>query len=626
MNAHAESLLAVFKAKQCLEVPLFQRQYTWNREQQWELLWEDISHKFNDYLRGDTEAPPHFLGAIILDQRLTPTGYVTKRQVIDGQQRLTTFQIFIAAFRDYCSAMRHQSLAEECNEYLMNKGILSELQSDRYKIWPTHSDRQQFIDTIDRQLLESVSESYGDKSHKIPRMIEAYFYFYQAISGYFDEDNEESHRAQGIGSADVSCALEKCFLALQNALRVVIIDLVEGDDAQVIFETLNGRGQPLLPADLLRNHIFLRALRQGESVEHLYAEYWKNFDSDFWREEIGRGRQARPHIDLFFQHFLASKQIKQIPIRHLFMNYKYWIEKSNPFESVENELACLSRQAKRFTRIVKPSDGDPLFSISNFLLDFDLSTVYPLLLWLLEEADIEEKEWNCISEIIESYAVRRTICGLTTRSYNRVFLGLMRHLSKENVTPTSIGSFFLAQKGPSSRWPDDQEFRDAWQTRPVARTMNNSQMVHVLRRLNDYLIDRKTERVKIAGRLSVEHILPRHWTQHWPLSDGRRGLNREQMRDLSADMELVHSTRFRDDKLETIGNVTILTHELNAAISNGPWAKKKEEIGKYSVLSINRELLRVDAWNEDTINERSQNLFEIAVRVWPDLVALPAVS
>lgn len=98
------------------------------------------------------------------------------------------------------------------------------------------------------------------------------------------------------------------------------------------------------------------------------------------------------------------------------------------------------------------------------------------------------------------------------------------------------------------------------------------------------------------------------------------------MRDLSADMELVHSTRFRDDKLETIGNVTILTHELNAAISNGPWAKKKEEIGKYSVLSINRELLRVDAWNEDTINERSQNLFEIAVRVWPDLVALPAVS
>ena len=87
-----------------LEVPLFQRQYVWSRDTQWEPLWEDISRKFTEFLRGRKDGPVHFLGAMVLDQKQTPTTHVDKRQVIDGQQRLTTLQIFIAAFRDFCRA------------------------------------------------------------------------------------------------------------------------------------------------------------------------------------------------------------------------------------------------------------------------------------------------------------------------------------------------------------------------------------------------------------------------------------------------------------------------------------------------------------------------------------------
>ena len=618
MNAHEESLLAVFQPKQCLEVPLFQRQYTWNREQQWELLWEDISLKFHEYIQGETEAPPHFLGAIILDQKRSPTVRVIKRQIIDGQQRLTTFQIFIAAFRDYCNVAEHSDLAEECTGYLINTGMLSKLESDRYKVWPTHSDRSQFVDIIDGESLEKVREKYDNRSHGIPRMVAAYLYFHREISRYFDEE-KKSDDANDEHSTVLYDKLEKCFQALQDALRVVIIDLAIGDDPQVIFETLNGRGQPLLPADLLRNHIFLRALKNEESVERLYDEYWKEFDHGFWRKETGRGMQRRPYIDLFFQHFLAGKQIKEIPIRHLFMRYKYWIEKSNPFKSVEDELACLSRQGVRFSRIVRPSHSDPLFSIASFLLAFDLSTVYPVLLWLLEETDIEDRDWEFISEILESYAVRRAICGLTTRNYNRVFLSLMRHLSQSEVTAESMRSFFSTQEGPSSRWPDDREFRNAWLTRHVSRTMNSSQMVHILRRLNDHSYNRKTEGVKIDGKLSIEHILPRNWIQHWLLPDGRKGLEREQMRDLSADPTLVHATGYRDDLLDTIGNLTILTQALNSDVSNGPWITKKRKLDHYSILPINKELQKFDAWNEDTIKQRSDQLFGIAIRVWPDL-------
>lgn len=95
MRANAIPLLAIFETKTRLEVPLFQRQYVWGREQQWEPLWEDISRKFEDYLAGRKDGPVHFLGAMVLDQKQTATGHVEKRQVIDGQQRLTTLQIFL---------------------------------------------------------------------------------------------------------------------------------------------------------------------------------------------------------------------------------------------------------------------------------------------------------------------------------------------------------------------------------------------------------------------------------------------------------------------------------------------------------------------------------------------------
>jgi hypothetical protein len=89
------------------EVPLFQRQYVWGREQQWEPLWEDVARKFAEFLEGRQDAPVPFLGAMVLDLMQTPASHVEKRQVIDGQQRLTTLQILLSAFRDFCRDRRH---------------------------------------------------------------------------------------------------------------------------------------------------------------------------------------------------------------------------------------------------------------------------------------------------------------------------------------------------------------------------------------------------------------------------------------------------------------------------------------------------------------------------------------
>src|SRR5437763_657294 len=118
MNANAAAILDIFQNKIRLEVPLFQRQYVWGPAQQWQPLWEDLCRKFTDHLDGRIDAPVHFLGAMVLDQKQTPITHVDRRQVIDGQQRLTTLQLFLAAFRDFCSENGCTELAEECNTHL----------------------------------------------------------------------------------------------------------------------------------------------------------------------------------------------------------------------------------------------------------------------------------------------------------------------------------------------------------------------------------------------------------------------------------------------------------------------------------------------------------------------------
>lgn len=435
MNANARPILAIFETKLRLEVPLFQRQYVWNRERQWEPLWDDISRKFTDYLEGRKDAPVHFLGAMVLDQKQTPTTHVEKRQVIDGQQRLMTIQVFLATFRDFCREQGSIDLAEEAASFTVNRGMMADAEVDRFKVWPTFSDRRHFVDVVTSgspEELEAryplIRQKYARKPDPRPRLVDAYLFFYEALRQYFVDGDPELMVAVDLPIAN---RLEECFQSLKDALKVVVIDLAQDDDAQVIFESLNARGEPLLPADLLRNYIFLRAARQGEPQESLYDQYWRGFDDDFWRTEIRQGRLTRPRSDLFMQHFLASHRTEDIPIRHLYAEYKYWIEKFRPFETIEEELQLLSRQGRDYKKILDPARDDVLYEFASFLQTFDISTVLPLLLYLAR-LDLSRQEWERICRILESYVVRRAVCGGTTKNYNRVFLRLIRFLQQQD--------------------------------------------------------------------------------------------------------------------------------------------------------------------------------------------------
>ena len=620
MDANAVPLLNVFERKVRLEVPLFQRQYVWEREVQWEPLWEDISRKFSQQLDGAVDSPPHFLGAMVLDLKQTPITHVERRQIIDGQQRLTTFQIFLAAFRDFAAAEGCEPLAQECDKYLLNSGMMNDASVEQFKVWPTQLDRSQFSDVV---LSKSKSEilakhplnrrKWARHPDPRPKMVEAYLYFFEQLSQYFKGVGLESPvRAD----ESLSSRLEKCFHALRSSLKVVVIDLGKDDDPQVIFETLNARGAPLLPADLMRNYIFLRAARENEDQEQLYNQFWKPFDDDFWREPVDQRRRDRPLSDLFMQYFVSSRRCVDVAVKHLYVEYKFWIEKEHPFAKARDELATLARQGADFKRLVSPPPGDVCERLSEVLRAFEVGTAFPLLLAILDTRPTDE-ELGRIGGVLESYVVRRSVAGLSTKNYNRVFLQLTRALKGAPMTASSVEQYLSGLVGPSVEWPTDGTFHDSWLNEPAYELMGSARTSFILQRLNEALLDSRGERVRIESPLTVEHILPQDWLENWPLSDGSTGMNAWELQQASTGDERSEATRTRDRLVQSMGNLTLLTQPLNSSVSNNDWEAKKEELLKASILTINQQLRTFEDWNEASIQTRGESLYELAIALWP---------
>ncbi|KWT65530.1 protein of unknown function DUF1524 RloF [Hyphomicrobium sulfonivorans] len=624
MHADVASILFIFESKRILEVPLFQRQYVWSEEKHWTPLWEDIKRKFTDYLEGRKDFPPHYLGALVLDQKQTPTTHVERRLIIDGQQRLTTFQIFLAALRDFALAAGEEEIAKECESFIFNTGMMNEPDVEKFKVLPTQKDRDQFKDVITAR-----SRTAIDKLHPLkkkprarkydprPQMIEAYAFFYASLCDYFNGTPDEPAIA---AEAPLNDRLKECILALKAGLKLVVIDLDQDDDAQTIFETLNARGEPLLPADLLRNNIFLRAKQNQEDAEALHKLYWSAFDDDFWRVEVKQGRLSRPRSDLFLQHYLGSQVQREIPINHLFVEYRGWLKnKKPPFAKVADELDLLARQGKAFRRIMAPETADVFYRLGTFLNAFEIGTAHPLLLTLIEMG-VGNQEIQEMSRSLESYMMRRAVCGLTNKNYNRVFLAAAKKLRDEGATPGVLEQFLSEQSGESTNWPNNRTFATALRGRDLYNGLQPRRCAFLLRRLNDHLYHNKMDVVTIESELTVEHLMPQNWVGHWLLPDGRSGLSQislERMLDDPDSKDLIEASEKRDALAQTLGNLTLLTSPLNASISNSAWDVKHNALIQHSMLPISVELRTEETWDEAKIAARSERLAQKAIEIWP---------
>ena len=627
-------------------VPIYQRHYVWSREKQLQPFWDDIRTKAIECLDGRERRFSHFMGAVVLEARGNySAGRIPTFQVVDGQQRLTTFQIFLAAARDYAIISGFSNSAERISDYLLNDKphLMQEPNVEILKVWPTQYDRSLFIDIIRTNRAELRKKYYmhfyanKDKIYNyksVPNLLSGYGFFFEKImhavesddlDGEFSDSTNNDQNINLPNQKDREIKFDAIWQALVEEFKVVEIVLEDGDDAQVIFETLNERGQPLLAADLIRNNIFQRAEAAGENAEELFASHWKFFEDAFWEVEEKQGRYKKARIEFFLTNFLAAKIAGEINLSKIFSEYKSHLKASYKsklprYKTVVKELEDLVKYGKIYKEIIERSSGTSLATFSVKLQPWDVTTLYPLVLRIWASAELESTDKDYCLKTLLNLIIRRHICGLTAKNYNKFFLSVLSHLDEQGWSKSNFTQFLLDNKAESGRFPRDEEFKEKWLYSPSYSLLQPSRTRAVLEEIELVKRTRFHETDQLSENLTVEHVLPRNWSEFWPLTSGEVPTPEQlhaayftSIEDDSITGKIVRRKRL----LQNFGNLTILTQPLNSSVSNGPYNTKKKYLEAHSLLVLNREITKSEIWNEETIIKRSESLYDVAIELWP---------
>ncbi|RIH81368.1 hypothetical protein Mterra_03212 [Calidithermus terrae] len=327
-----------------------------------------------------------------------------------------------------------------------------------------------------------------------------------------------------------------------------------------------------------------------------------------------QGRLARGRLDLFLFHFLTYKLASDINLNNLFDAFRGWWSRQE--RSTEEGLRELRRNSDAYRELLEPDPSTRLGAFAERLLRMELSTVYPVLLYLLVEAGLQGAELDAALDDLESYLVRRFVAGLETSNYNRYFVGLIQHLrGRGGQAREALREYLLQGSSPSTRWPGDEEFARAWLHAPAYRRMRSRGTEMVLRALEQRLHTKYQERIEIRDGLTVEHVLPQKWRQRWPAPAASPSPD-EAPEDRRARL------------LHTFGNLTLLTQALNTRNRNDAYALKRGLITRQSALRLNLYFRDVEEWGEEQILERGRRLFELALETWrfPEGAPQPVVN
>ena len=454
MDAKPLSLGKIFGEKQRFVVPVYQRTYEWTVSKQLEPLFSQIEEKAKEYLATGRVAFSHYMGALLLIPDGDPVfGRVQVFNVVDGQQRLTTFHILFAALHRLAVDYGMLDIAKQLAQLitLEQTASFSRQPTDRFKLEPTKFDRQLFRDLIDLDR-PGLRAKYPDQFYKNGKPLEAarkplaaYHFFlreadeflWDGIEGPIDEEKKPT--------------IESRLLALSTILyedfRLIVITLSKDDDAQVIFETLNSGGAPLAAMDLVRNDVFHRALRQGASEDDI-VQQWSIFENEFWKTEATQGRIKKPRMDFFLAHVLSAETGNVPLLSELFSEYKQFVA-GRGFATTQEELSVLTKYVGVYRELVDPQAEGEIARLARRLMVFDVSTAYPLVM-TIAVADASDETKDRLYSLTASYVIRRVLCGLTPKSYNRTFVDLADWLKTNGVTEASFAEFFKGHEAETN--------------------------------------------------------------------------------------------------------------------------------------------------------------------------------
>lgn len=664
MQPSKTTVIGLFNAPFQYQIPIFQRGYVWTLEKQVAPLWLDIQNQADALLERQQLAPAaaaamkplpkHFLGSIVMTPVPNAFGRVPMYEVIDGQQRSTTLHLLLLALRHAAQDSDQMAVAQMAAAVVRNPGPYMVDANDHHKVWPTQAGRQEMQALHAANSVAQVCAAYpardGRNRIERPLMVQTFLYLYHACRAYLHgvDLSSPAPRADGVdpdrshsdalvaalrntnavapvaaaGKADVLRA-QALYMALADQVQLMTLSLDVDDDPQVIFETLNARGEPLLASDLVRNFLFLEAARQGQAVDTLYASYWSDFDqvatgkntvtaNRYWRDKEKQGRLLHPRIDLFFYHYTVLRCQESTLVGHVFQAFKSWWLQAP--RDLETELQRIQTSSRHFEELISPKGTGYLAEFARLLKALDVGTVTPVVLALRERLADDSAELQQALGDLASYLVRRSVCGLTTNSYSRFFLRVLQAVGTAKEPHEALRQALLGATAASECWPGDQQFGDQWLTRPVYTELKAGKVCALLRALEYAARGAKQGSQHVPTALTVEHVMPQSWDkvpayQVAGMDDAQR-----QVRQLA---------------LHGFGNLTLLTSALNSSVSNGPFADSPDGqgnmvLGKRSLLGQSVLLLNtawfhhsdLQQWDEAAMRTRGLALQRAALLLW----------
>lgn len=566
MKAGSSNINSIFNGSRLLQIPFFQRSYVWERP---------LLERFLESME-EASIPnkSYFLGTLILKQSSTTSnsGVGDIRTVIDGQQRLTTLLLFLKILCNRCNQLG------EFNRIAIVRGKLSILHN--------FFDRDCFEEIMKQDDLQPV--------HYKTRLADAYNFFLEKVDGKkFD-----------------------LFNILDNILFVAI-DLQQDENEQVIFDTINSLGVNLTTGELLKNFVF------SEQTIDKYNEIWRPvFEKDedtinYWNQKTTLGRLQRINLETFLYAYLhvkindpalnisSAEKSRFRSAEDLFNQYKYYIQ------LVKVDLIDFARDLTEYAKLYRENISSACLEeeipktwgierINAIIFGMDTTTMIPYILYVLKNQH-DSTEINDICRVLESYVMRRIICRSGNDNYSDLFS--LNLITNQILTSAELIEYLIRKDGDSSlAMPNDESLYHAF----LENKFSNPRAKGVLYFLESLIRDEyHGTALRPFASYSLEHLMPKKWTEtSWPLANG-------------------YDVETRNERLATLGNLSILPTKLNVSISNRAWEVKLNGNGqrkglRYYASGIETlsRWLESENWDERKIEERAKWLFDKAHNLW----------
>lgn len=570
MDAHKALITDIFNNATLVEVPFFQRSYVW-KEDLWSRLLEDMEYVVKT-------RRPHFLGSIILKAGRSPQPgekFSSCRTIVDGQQRLTTFLIFLKVL----CMKQGQTVMFDYQFRIM--GQMVALRHGRND-----------VDAFEKVMATTAPVELPNPEPG-SRVIEAYNYFVKNM----DETKLD-------------------IMAIMMNTQFVRIDLDADEDEQQIFDTINSLGVNLTTSELLKNYFFSR-----ETVSEYESKWAAVFEKDddakvYWDTEIETGRIKRALIDIFFdayfQLFVQDKKynisnedkISYARVDNLALSYQHFINtycggnKNVVLGQMKDYALCFMQTFRPELCGMNTPAGYGIERLNVVIFGLKTSTMIPYILYIAKNV-FDEEERNKMYGILESYIMRRIVVHASTKNYNNLFTSLILN---SVLDADSLLNRLRSGNDATTYIPDDNELQSGF---------DNSKLVNLQSRGIIYLIESKIRPEHSSTALlgfdnySLEHLMPKKWRNNWsPCQTEEEGRN-------------------RDSLLLTLGNLAIIPQALNASIRDGNWQTKKAGKGNKPGLDMCAaglitvyDALQKDEWTEGDIKSRADWLCEQAKTIW----------